>query len=98
MRRVRFQKIQYLDYEVIEYEEFFELDSLVVDKEHRNQGMGSEFMIELIKYADDRNKLITLSSLGENQIKLENFYRKFGFKNIIGTNKLKFKGYNMYKP
>jgi GNAT superfamily N-acetyltransferase len=102
MKIVRFKKRKHVNYEVIEYEDFILLVGIVVDKNFRNQGIGSDFMLELSQYADNKNKLIVLFAsvpLGEcqSQIKLKSFYRKFGFKNITGENKLKFKDYNMYR-
>lgn len=57
--------------------------SILVEKSHRNQGIGTSVMNEIIAFADDNNLTITLtpdSSLGGNLRRLKKFYRRFGFK------------------
>ena len=59
------------------------LNELIVPKINRNEGIGTGFMIELTKMADELNKRILLTpdtSYGATSIgRLQKFYRRFGF-------------------
>ena len=59
------------------------LDTIVIPKELRGQGMGSEIMNMVCDYADEVGKPIFLtpsSSYGASSVaRLEKFYKKFGF-------------------
>jgi GNAT superfamily N-acetyltransferase len=56
----------------------------------RGQGVGSSFMEDLIKIADDNGWTITLtpsSSYGGNVTRLKSFYKGFGFIENKGQNR-----------
>lgn len=58
------------------------LSKVVVPKEARNKGVGSEFMQDLVQYADDAGKTVTLtpsSDFGGSKSRLEQFYKRFDF-------------------
>lgn len=58
------------------------LSKIVVDKEARNQGVGSAFMRDLAALADDEGKTLALtpsSDFGGSKARLEDFYKRFGF-------------------
>jgi hypothetical protein len=66
------------------------LSKIVVPEGARSEGIGSNVMKDLIKYADENNLPIALtpdSSFGGSKTRLKSFYRKFGFKDNKGRNK-----------
>lgn len=66
------------------------LDRVVVPKEMRGQGVGSEFMAELVKAADADGARIGLtpsSDLGGNKARLTEFYKRYGFVPNKGKNR-----------
>jgi GNAT superfamily N-acetyltransferase len=66
------------------------LSKIVVPESARSEGIGSNVMKDLIKYADENNLPIALtpdSSFGGSKTRLKSFYRKFGFKDNKGRNK-----------
>ena len=66
------------------------LSKIVVSEGVRSEGIGSNVMNDLIKYADENNKPIALTpdnSFGGSKTRLESFYKKFGFKENKGRNK-----------
>ena len=66
------------------------LSKIVVPEGVRSEGIGSNVMNDLIKYADENNKPIALTpdnSFGGSKTRLESFYKKFGFKDNKGRNK-----------
>lgn len=70
------------------------LDSLIVPKKIRKQGIGTEIMQELINYADKVNKRVELSpgqkdpSHGTtSKNRLIDFYKRFNFLQNKGRNK-----------
>jgi len=69
----------------------WELSEIVVPKLERNQGLGSEFMNNLISLADKLNKTIILTpdtSFGASSVnRLKRFYKMFGFVENKGRNK-----------
>lgn len=59
------------------------IPKIVVKPEHRNSGLGGKIMSELVEYADNVNKVITLTpspDYGGDINRLVQFYKKFGFK------------------
>lgn len=67
------------------------LSRIIIDKEKRGQGIGSQLMNELIEFADKYGFIITLypsKDFGSKNIqKLKDWYRKFGFVYNQGRNK-----------
>ena len=66
------------------------LDKVVVPKEARNQGMGSDFMAALTKAADEDGARIGLtpsSEFGGNKARLIEFYKRHGFVPNKGKNR-----------
>jgi GNAT superfamily N-acetyltransferase len=66
------------------------LSRIVVPKEMRNQGIGTQVMTDLSEYADNIGKRITLtpsSDFGGNVKRLKEFYKDFGFVENKGKNK-----------
>jgi hypothetical protein len=58
------------------------LSKIVIEKESRNFGIGSEVMSKLCQFADQNNLPIALtpsSDFGGSKKRLETFYKKFGF-------------------
>lgn len=66
------------------------LSRVVVPKESRNSGRGTEFMNELTKAADVDGSVVQLtpsSDFGGNKARLIDFYKRFGFVENKGRNK-----------
>jgi predicted GNAT family acetyltransferase len=66
------------------------LSRIIVPKENRNQGIGSDAMQQIIDYADSMGKRVVLSpssDFGGNKERLKSFYKKFGFVENKGKNK-----------
>jgi GNAT superfamily N-acetyltransferase len=66
------------------------LSRIVVPKEMRGQGVGSQVMQDIVQYADDVKKPVTLtpsSDFGGNVNRLKDFYKQFGFVENKGKNK-----------
>ena len=66
------------------------LSRIVVPKDMRNQGIGTQIMSDLSEYADSIGKRITLtpsSDFGGNVGKLKDFYKDLGFVENKGRNK-----------
>jgi len=70
------------------------LDSIIVNKESRKEGVGSAVMQELTDYADERGLRIALTP-GQrddgqgttSRSRLVKFYKRFGFKENKGRSK-----------
>ena len=77
------------------------LSQVVVPKEKRGEGIGTEFMEELISLADRTGKRITLTPDttygGSSVSRLRNFYKRFGFVDNKGRNKDYTTGELMYR-
>ena len=59
------------------------LNKIVVPKDSRNAGKGTAAMRELTNYADTTNQQIALTpsaDFGGNKVKLQAFYKRFGFR------------------
>lgn len=79
-----------IDIEIYEYDDYIELKKIVVPKDRRGEGIGSDVIEELIDYCRDTNKSLFVtpsSAFGGNVNKLTNFYKSFGFKNNKGRNR-----------
>ena len=66
------------------------LDTMIVPEELRGQGLGSEAMKKIIKYADNNDKIVALTpsdAFGGNKNRLIKFYKQFGFVMNKGRNK-----------
>lgn len=66
------------------------LAKVVIPKEDRGKGVGTQFMRELIKIADDNKRAIILTpsnQFGSSIKMLDAFYKKFGFQKNSGNNK-----------
>jgi GNAT superfamily N-acetyltransferase len=67
------------------------LSRIVVPEKSRRQGIGSQVMKDIIEYADNNNKKITLTPStdfgGESVEALTDFYKNFGFVENKGENK-----------
>lgn len=70
------------------------LSSLIVPKDRRNQGIGSQIMNELIDFADRNGKRLELTPGLKDKYqgttsrgRLVNFYKRFGFLENKGRNK-----------
>jgi len=66
------------------------LSRIVVDKNKRGTGVGTEVMNDIITYADENNKTIVLSPStdfnGSSVKRLVDFYKRFGFVENKGKN------------
>jgi predicted GNAT family N-acyltransferase len=70
--------------ELWEANDYLELSRIIIPKDLRNMGMGTEVMNRIIQYSEQTNKPIYLTpdtSFGATSInRLKRFYSKFGFK------------------
>ena len=85
---------KYSDYlvglEIYEDSKSLKLSRIVIKDEFKNRGIGTDIMNDLITYADDNKKIVTLtpsSDFGGNKNRLVQFYKKFGFKPNKGVHK-----------
>ena len=79
-----------VDLSINENDKGLTLSKIVVPGGTRSEGIGSNVMKDLIKYADENNLPIALTpdnSFGGSKTKLKSFYKKFGFKDNKGKNK-----------
>lgn len=77
------------DYLVLnEDDNYINLKNVVVKKELRNQGIGQSFLNDLINYADENDKIITLTPTSEfgTKEKLKKWYKNNGFVENKGKN------------
>jgi len=79
---------------IFEKDNLIVLDSIIIPKEQRKQGIGTKIMEELINYADSVGKRFELSPGQKEDYhgttskgRLVNFYKRFGFKENKGRNK-----------
>ena len=70
------------------------LDRIIIPKQLRNQGLGTEVMTKVCNIADESGKLIVLepdTSFGATSVaRLIRFYKRFGFK----VNKGRYKNFS----
>jgi len=93
-RILRVHSDQGLELYVWENDKDIRLDHIVVLKGYRNMGLGTNFMDDLISYADATNKRIRVSPSQKDpdfgttsRSRLVNFYKRFGFVENKGRNK-----------
>lgn len=71
--------------------ENIELSGIYIPKVHRNKGIGSDIMAEIINYADLHNMTVVLTPStdfgGSSVSRLKKFYKRFGFVENKGRNK-----------
>lgn len=76
---------------LFQHPEYLKLNSIKVPKERRGEGLGTEFMEDLVRYADQYGLAIFLTpstDLGASSVsRLRSFYSRFGFKRNQGRNK-----------
>jgi GNAT superfamily N-acetyltransferase len=79
---------------IFEKDDIIILDSIIVPKEQRKQGIGTKIMEELISYADSVGKRLELSPGQKDDYngttskrRLVNFYKRFGLVENKGRNK-----------
>jgi len=81
---VKFPVDKDINLEVYEDENKLELTNVVIPKELRGQGMGTQIMRMVVNYSNQVNKPIYLTpdtSFGGTSIdRLKRFYKRFGFK------------------
>lgn len=67
------------------------LHKIVVEKEKRNQGLGTEALSTIVNYAEKTNKVLVLSpsiDFGASSLaRLKRFYKRFGFVENKGRHK-----------
>jgi GNAT superfamily N-acetyltransferase len=67
------------------------LSKMIVEKEKRGEGIGTDFVNDLIEYANSTNQRIELTpskSFGATSVnRLKDFYKRFGFVENKGKNK-----------
>ena len=71
-----------LDVHLSAYQSVY-ISKIVVPKEKRNEGMGTEFMRKMAELADEYGVYLTLSpsnSFGGSESRLKKFYKRFGFR------------------
>lgn len=88
--------------EVLECEDFIRLEKIIVKASLRNQGYGTAVIEKLVKYADEKGKLLVLCADPKERKwplrRLMDFYKRFGFVENKGKNFLdKFWNDNMYR-
>lgn len=80
-----------IDIHIRERNGIIRLDKIVIPKDQRGEGRGSEFMNALTQYADRTKQRIATSpskDFGATSVsRLEQFYKKAGFKKNSGRNK-----------
>ena len=84
-----------LKLDVYNKNKYIYLSRIVVPADQRDHGVGTKFMLELIKHADIKKKIITLTPStdfgGTSVSRLKRFYKRFGFV----ENKGKYKDYEI---
>ena len=76
-----------IDFYISEKNDVIKLSKIIVPVSEKNKGTGSNFMNDLLKYADTKGKRIILTadtSYGGNKSRLIEFYKRFGFKENKG--------------
>lgn len=78
------------------------LSKIVVDKDKRGGGLGSQAMSDIVKYADETGATVRLSpstDFGATSVnRLKDFYKRFGFVENKGQNKDFTISDSMYRP
>lgn len=74
---------------VYEFDDKISIDLLIV--KDKNSGTGTKVMEYIVKYADKKHKIIILSptdEFGSSKSRLIQFYKRFGFVENSGKNKI----------
>lgn len=77
------------------------IEKIIVPDDQRGTGVGTNAMNEIISYADNNGKVLTLtpsSDFGGNKKRLVEFYKRFGFVENKGKNKDYEISEAMYRP
>ena len=87
-------KDKYWDYlsglDIYEDSKSIRLSRIIINDESKNKGIGTKIMNDLVSYADNNKKIVTLtpsSDFGGNKNRLVQFYKRFGFKPNKGVHK-----------
>lgn len=83
------EKYPGVDFHVSEGNGAVKVNKIVVPKELRNQGIGSQFMRDVIDYADAKGMPVGLtpdSAFGGSKSRLESWYQSLGFVRNKGKN------------
>lgn len=75
---------------ISEKDDYLRLHSIIIKDEAKEGGFGTQIMEDIVKYADDNNKIVVLTasdSYGSSKNRLINFYKRFGFVPNKGRNK-----------
>jgi len=75
---------------ITEKDDYLRLHSILLKDDVKESGYGTQIMNDIIKYADDNNKIVTLTasaSYGSAKGRLIDFYKRFGFVPNKGRNK-----------
>jgi hypothetical protein len=75
---------------ITEKDDYLRLHSIILKDGVKQSGYGTQIMSDIVKYADDNNKIVTLTasdSYGSNKGRLIKFYKRFGFVPNKGRNK-----------
>jgi len=77
---------------ITEHKNHLKVHRFIVSKKYRGKGIGTLFMICLSHYADKKNKAIYLTPStaygGSSVPRLKRFYKRFGFIENRGQNKM----------
>lgn len=101
MDKIKEKYNKFLDkFSIFENEKSICVDLIVIKEEFRNKGLGTTILKEIIKEADNQNKILTLtpsSDFGSNKTKLIKWYKSLGFLENKGKNKDFTISHTMYK-
>lgn len=67
-----------------------QLNDIIVPEDERNEGVGTKVMEEIVRYADENDRIVTLtpdSMYGGSKARLTKFYKRFGFTMNTGRRK-----------
>lgn len=70
------------------------IDSIIVDPQHRNEGVGTKLMNTVLQKCGRPVVLLATSELGGDLDKLFTFYKRFGFKTVTRRDRLEGFPYN----
>jgi len=71
-----------IDLDVYDYDDYIIISRIVVPKNKRNEGIGTEVIEKILEYADDNDKDVFVtptSDFGGSMTRLTKFYKSFGF-------------------
>ncbi len=88
---IKHKYAKYLDgLDIYENRTSLKIPRIIVKKEFRGEGIGSNIMKDIVQYADKNKQIVTLtpsSDFGGNKNRLIQFYKSFGFKLNKGVHK-----------